>query len=422
VGRFFLFIFILLFLYGNAQNPYILSNKNGFVLRNKPYRYVGTNYWYGGFLAYDTIHNGKERLKKELDFLSIHGVNNLRVTLGAEGDSSYPYRISPSIQVSPRQYNESILRSYDYFLNEVKKRNMKIVFVLNNNWEWSGGFGQYLEWAGYKNPILPKTANWDWDKYCDYISQFYSCDSCLAWNQAWIEHILTRKNTINHINYKDDPSIMAWELANEPRPMRKNAVNSYKQWVVNSSKFIKSIDKNHLVTIGVEGVISTLMDSMIYTEIHSYPSIDYATIHIWPKTWRWYNGSHTHSTSDTSLQKTKDYIAFHHRLAKSIQKPLVIEEFGLNRDSNKFGKSSSTLHRDHYYQYVLNYGKKYQVQGYNFWGAFGYRDSHLKDDFWEYGLPYTADPPQEEQGLYGVYMSDSSTWKLIKRMSEIIKK
>jgi hypothetical protein len=29
-------------------------------------------------------------------------------------------------------------------------------------------------------------------------------------------------------------------------------------------------------------------------------------------------------------------------------------------------------------------------------------------------MPYTADPPQEEQGLYGVYMNDVSTWKIIK--------
>jgi mannan endo-1,4-beta-mannosidase len=399
-----------------SQSDFISARNQEFFLKNQPYTFIGANYWYGGLLAMDTANDGLGRLQKELNFLKQHGIINLRVLIASEGNDCYPYRISPSLQEKPLVYNESVLRSYDIFLAEASKRNMSVVFILNNNWEWSGGFGQYLTWAGYPNPILPKTLQWDWGHYCDYIAQFYTCDSCQYWYQELISQLLNRKNTITHIQYKNEPTIMAWELANEPRPMKPKAINAYKNWIKLNADFIKTIDKNHLVTIGVEGVIGTAMDANLFKEIHQFSAIDYATIHIWPKTWQWYNGESDHSIADTTLERTKSYILLHTRLCQEINKPLVIEEFGLHRDQNNFSARSATANRDYYYKYIFDLGKKEKIAGYNFWGAIAYRDSRLKTDYWKKGLPYTADPPQEEQGLYGVYMTDSSTWKIIRYM------
>ncbi len=412
-------IYLSLFFAGkfHSQTFFVKTNGVKFTNQNQKYNYLGTNYWYGGYLAADTSNNGYQRLCEELDFLKNHGVTNLRVLFSGEGDDSYAYRISPSVQEKPGQYNETILRSFDIFLNEVSKRNMKVVLVLNNNWEWSGGMGHYLEWAGFSNPILPKSPNWDWDDYCQYISQFYSCDTCQYWYRKWIEKIVTRKNSINQKIYSNDNTIMAWQLANEPRPMKKSAIEVYKKWIAKTSIYIKSLDSNHLVSVGVEGIIGTAMDTSLFIEIHSLPYIDYATIHLWPKTWQWYNAESIHSTTDTTLVKTKNYIELHSRLCNKIKKPLVIEEFGLHRDGNSFIETSRTQHRDHYYQYIFDIGKQNNITGYNFWGAFSHRDSRMKTDFWEKGLPYSADPPQEEQGLYGVFKSDTSTWNLIKRNS-----
>jgi mannan endo-1,4-beta-mannosidase len=415
----YLYIFLFLFIGDKiyTQSFFVKTDGVKFIIDTQPYSYIGTNYWYGGYLTFDTSNNGYQRLCEELDFLNTHGVTNLRVLFSGEGDSSYPYRISPSVQEKQGKYNETILRSFDVFLDEVSKRKMKVILALNNNWEWSGGMGQYLEWAGYTNNILPKTANWDWDNYCQYISQFYTCDSCQIWYRKWIEKIVTRKNSINHKLYINDDAIMAWQLGNEPRPMKKSAKEAYKKWVEETSRFIKVLDTNHLVSIGVEGIIGTAMDSNLFAELHLFPTIDYATIHLWPKTWQWYNGETIHSTTDTTIEKTKNYIEFHSRLCHKIKKPLVVEEFGLHRDGNSFKETTSTEYRDQYYQYIFDIGKVNKIAGYNFWGAFAFRDLRMKTDFWKKGLHYGADPPQEEQGLYGIYKSDSSTWNLIKRNS-----
>lgn len=394
-------------------NPFVTQQNNLFFLNNQPYSFIGTNYWYGGFLLSDTQNNGKQRLIHELDFLKKKGINNLRVLLSAEGDSSYPYRVYPSLQKNPLEYNEELMQGFDFLLSQASKRNLKIVFVLNNNWEWSGGFGQYLEWAKYGNAPLPKTPQWDWNLYCDYIAQFYTCYACNAWYNKWIQYVLNRENNLTHLKYKEDPTIMAWELANEPRPMKKNAVTDYKIWIKETANFIKTIDRNHLVTIGVEGVISTMYDESIFSEIHANKNIDYATIHLWPKTWQWYNGNSDESVKDSTLQKSINYIEQHANIMRNINKPLVIEEFGLHRDNNSFSSSSTTKNRDIYYQTIFETGKLNHVAGYNFWGFAGVPTNENELHFMQKGMPYSADPPQEEQGLYSVFENDTSTWNVI---------
>lgn len=61
--------------------------------------------------------------------------------------------------------------------------------------------------------------------------------------------------------YVNEPGIMAWELANEPRcggssTSASSSCNSttITKWATTISAYIKSIDSNHLVAIGDEGV------------------------------------------------------------------------------------------------------------------------------------------------------------------------
>ena len=80
-------ILVLLFFYISnilfAQQSFVTASNGQFISEGKPYYYIGVNYWYGGLVANDNI--GKERIRKELDFLKAKGVDNLRVMAGAEG-------------------------------------------------------------------------------------------------------------------------------------------------------------------------------------------------------------------------------------------------------------------------------------------------------------------------------------------------
>lgn len=376
----------------------------------------GCNYWYGGYIVTKNEAQSYLRLTDELDFLQKQGINNLRVMVSSEGDNRYPYRVNPSLRPSLDSFNTTIMYGFDVLLSELHKRQMTATMVLGNNWEWSGGFGEYLNWhkKQHGEPILPKTSNWHWDSFCVYLPQFYTCDFCKSNYLETISRILNRQNTIDSISYNQHPAIFSWELANEPRPMLERFWEPYTNWVKQTAAYIFAIDSNHLITVGQEGLISLFNNPLKFQEIHNLPHISYATIHIWPKTWNWYNGSSEASISDTTLERTANYIQKHAQICKKINKPLIVEEFGLHRDGNAFNPESTVYNRDAYYQFVLDNIKRYGLSGFNFWGGIALPENVNVTGFMQTGSAYSADPPQEEQGLYGVYKTDSSTWKIIR--------
>lgn len=132
-----------------AQSTFVKVEGQQFMLNGKAYYYIGTNYWYGGMLALnnDPVH-GKGRLIKELDFLKRQGVTNLRVLVGAEGVGRINGvdRVYPPLQTEQGSFNIDVLESLDFLLMEMGRRKMHAVLYLSNNWEWSGGFLQYLHW------------------------------------------------------------------------------------------------------------------------------------------------------------------------------------------------------------------------------------------------------------------------------------
>ena len=240
---------------GAARSSFVTVQNHRFYLDDKPYYYIGTNYWYGSLLGLEKdSKKGVARLRQELDFLRANGVTNLRLMAGAEGSGMINgvIRVGPPLQPRQGEFNENILDGLDLVLSEMSKRKMNAIVFLSNNWEWSGGFQQYLIWNGLVPDALA-TRKLTWDEQRDIVSMFYSCVPCKESYNRQVNLILGRTNKYSHKKYTEDPAIMAWELANEPRPMRPAAANAYKGWIGDVAAMIKAKDKNHLVTIGHEG-------------------------------------------------------------------------------------------------------------------------------------------------------------------------
>lgn len=393
-----------------------------FFIGDSSYRYIGTNYWYAGLLG--NSEKGKERLQQELDFLQQQGVINIRVMAAVEGEGliNGVQRVQRPLQTASNVFDSSVLYGLDYLLTQLGKRNMKAVLFISNNWEWSGGFLQYLNW----NNLLPDSImrrKLTWDENRDYVSKFYACKPCTDAYETQLKLLVARTNSITGKKYADDVAIMAWELANEPRPMRPNAIEPYKTWINNMAALIKQTDKNHLVTIGAEGDIGTETKE-VYQAVHENNNIDYLTIHIWPKNWGWFKADSIEQYFDTVLNNTNQYIQKHMTIAKAINKPLVIEEFGLPRDAHVFTAGTSVKWRDKYYANIFGIWKQNYsgvIAGCNFW-AFGGKARPIGNQvFWKKGDDYMGDPPMEEQGLNTVFDSDSSTWQLIRSFTKPIK-
>lgn len=403
-----------------AQKTPFVTVKNGqLFVGKKPYYFIGTNYWYGSLLGLEKDkRKGIERLGRELDFLKANGVTNLRIMAGAEGSGliSGIVRIGPPLQPEPGKFDEKVAEGLDLLLDEMRRRDLKAVIFFSNNWEWSGGFQQYLIW---NNLVAEdqKTRKLTWDEQRDVVSKFYGCEPCKRAYNEQVNFILNRTNKFNKRKYSEDPTIMAWELANEPRPMRPASESDYKKWIADTAAMIKRKDKNHLVVIGHEGWIGT-EGMRLFEEIHADKNIDYLTIHIWAKNWNWFRNGKLAEDYPKAAEKAVTYINEHLAIAKKLGKPLVIEEFGLPRDEQSFDIRSSTALRDDYYTKIffrlaLEAKAGGNLAGVNFW-AFGGTARPIKNQlFWKKGDDYTGDPPMEEQGLNSVFDSDRSTWKII---------
>src|SRR4051812_42357960 len=137
------------------------------------------------------------------------------------------------------------LQRLDYAIAKAGADGLKVVIPFTNNWRDFGGMDQYVSWAGLS-----------------HHDDFYSNATIRQWYQDWIAHVLNRVNTITGVAYKDDPTIMTWELANEPRC--GNGSNGFPRsascttttitgWADVMSKFIKGIDHHHLTSVGDEG-------------------------------------------------------------------------------------------------------------------------------------------------------------------------
>ncbi|MBP6002523.1 MAG: cellulase family glycosylhydrolase [Pyrinomonadaceae bacterium] len=401
-----------------AQTNLFVSAKGGSLyLGKKQYTFVGTNYWYGSVLGLEKDkRRGIGRLRKELDFLKSQGVTNLRLMGGAEGTGALNgvIRVGPSLQPEQGRFDESVLDGLDIVLAEMAKRKMKAVIFLSNNWEWSGGFQQYLIWNKVVSDEL-LTRKPDWDELRDVVSKFYTCKPCTDgyWKQA--ELIIGRTNKLTGKRYAADPTIMSWEIANEPRPMRPVSNDAYRDWLKSTTAAIKRKDRNHLITIGHEGWIGT-ENIKLFEEIHADPNVDYLTIHIWPKNWGWFENGKLAEGFEGAVDKSTEYIKANTAVAERLKKPLVIEEFGLPRDGQSFDPASSTGYRDRYYDKILSFVLQERIiVGANFW-AFGGTARPVKGQiFWRPGDELMGDPPMEEQGLNTVFDSDKSTWKVISR-------
>jgi mannan endo-1,4-beta-mannosidase len=225
--------------------------------------------------------------------------------------------------------------------------------------------------------------------------------------------MLSRTNQFTKKKYTEDPTILSWQIANEPRAFSMANVLAYDKWIKSTAAQIKSLDKNHLVSTGSEGSHGSEGSMAVFKQVHTNPNIDYFTMHIWPRNWGWLDSKNIAGILDSAIVKTNQYMERHIGFAREQKKPIVLEEFGLQRDNNEFSPSAKTTFRDRYYQNaferVLTSAKeKDALAGANFWAFNGTARSKPTRYFWKPGDDLMGDPPQEEQGLYGVYDTDAT--------------
>lgn len=178
------------------------------------------------------------------------------------------------------------LQNLDYVIYEAGQQNLKLIIPFVNNWEQFGGIDQYVRW-----------------KNGQYHDQFYTDATIRQWYKDWIEHLLNHTNSYTGIKYKDDATILAWELANEERctgsgvyPASSSCdTSTITRWAADVSAYVKSIDSKHLLSAGDEGFYCIDRSSSDFTincsqgvdsvALAALPGMDILSYHLYPDSW-----------------------------------------------------------------------------------------------------------------------------------------
>jgi mannan endo-1,4-beta-mannosidase len=216
------------------------------------------------------------------------------------------------------------LERLDYVVAKAGELGIKLTLVMVNNWRAFGGMDQYLMWYGR-----------------EAHHEFYTDPAIKQAYKNWVEHVVLRRNTVNGLVYRDDPAIFSWGLANEPRCKGDGAAgtgwttNTITTWADEMSAFIKSLDSNHMVSVGDEGFLNgggahwtyQANDGVDNEALTALAGIDYNTFHMYIDQW------------GVTPAWGEQWIVDHVAMARRLGKPSVLEEFGLKvqRDGGNVG-------------------------------------------------------------------------------------
>lgn len=253
---------------------------------------AGAPYLSGASLPENTT--GPALVRAMLDQGVAAGLNVLR---------AFAFAVNPqySVQPAPGRFSEAALRGLDYLLDEARKRGIRLILALASNWTPTGGVPEYLKWGGSTKQV-----------------DFFTDAKIQGMYKDWVKTITSRVNSINGRTYAEDPTIMAWDLLNEPR-CNGCPKGTVAQWYDTMARHLKTVDPNHLVTTGEEGFYACCKnpanpgqpwsewaadEGQDFIADHSSPAVDFATIHA-----SWISAHAADSQ-------------------KVLKKPLLLEEFG----------------------------------------------------------------------------------------------
>ena len=306
-----------------SQSAFVQVSNGQLVLNGHPYRFSGTNNYY-------LMYSSQPQVDAIFDTLTANGFKVLRtwawIDIGfADGSQSVAGKQNGIYfhywNGSAPAFNDDDngLKKLDYVIYKAGQSGVRLILPFTNNWTDFGGMDQYVRWRGAKSH-----------------DAFYTDLTIRGWYQDYIAHLLNRVNTFNGVAYKDDPAILGWELANEPRcggsglyPTSSSCTTAtLTGWAAEMASYIKSIDANHLVSAGDEGFYCksdaprgdwTLnctqgVDTLALAQA---AGIDWMSFHLYPGGWS--------KSTDWGAQ----WVTSHFNDAAAVGKPALMGEFGL---------------------------------------------------------------------------------------------
>ena len=135
----------------------------------------------------------------------------------------------PRHVLGPGRFEEAAFVALDTVLDVARRKDVRVIVPLVDNWSWWGGISEYAAFRGKGREA------------------FWTDPQLIADFEATVRFVLTRVNTRNGVAYRDDPTVLAWETGNE--------LECPRAWTHRIATFIKSLDRSHLVVDGTRAEV-----------------------------------------------------------------------------------------------------------------------------------------------------------------------
>ncbi|KAL9008391.1 MAG: hypothetical protein Q9173_006482 [Seirophora scorigena] len=291
-----------------------ITSVNGRLFRidGKTQYFAGTNTWWLGHLP------SNADVDTAIAQIAATGYKVTRVWgFGTTNDPSTSTEVYYQVLNSTGQYfnynpTNGIAR-LDYAIAAAEKYNIKLILPLLNNFDALGGINTYTNVYGGTH------------------NGFYTNAAAQAAYKNYIKFIVNR--------YKSSTAVFSWELCNEPR-CSGCSTSIITKWATDTSAYIKSLDPQHLVSLGDEGWL-TQTSSYLANNDGSYAysgyegvdfeknlairTIDFGTVHMYANQW-----GYNYTWGNT-------WIAQHNAVGKKLGKPVLLEEYAVLEGEDRVG-------------------------------------------------------------------------------------
>lgn len=279
------------------------------MLDGQEFKLAGSNNYY--------MHYGSEEMiTSVLDDAAALGLNVLRVWGFMDGEHHGHVMQNKPLDYSAPAGLKSSFDVLDFTVSEAKKRGIRLVVALTNNWDDFGGIPQYVKWFNAQDHD---------DFYTDPLIK-----NCY---KSYVSYLISHVNKYTGIANNQEPTIMTWELCNEPRAASDKSGKKLLAWASEMSEYVHKLAPQQLVALGSEGFFARKgtkdwtyngNDGVDWDNIIKLPHISYGTFHLYPKTW----------AKDEAEQWGTAWIKEHARVARKAGKPAVLEEYGIGKDES----------------------------------------------------------------------------------------
>ena len=347
------------------------------MLGSDEFRFVGANI---PWLLEAAAARDYSAIDVALDQAVAMGLRVVRTFAFRDGERNAMH--SPPLQYRASGFAEHVFGALDYVVWQARRRNLKLILPLVNYDVEGGGIAQYQRWAAAhsyedsaSNSNISVAYATNWHPSGGACPRFYTDGVTIDYYRFMLRRILTRENKYSFMAYRDDPTIMMWELCNGCR-CPGSAGDELFTWYSQMASYLKELAPRQLVATGGEGLVcrgaggrcgsgkgslssnrspspAALLSAWAdgqgtdFVRESEIPAIDVAVFHARPEAWVPAITTYLESHLNERNGVYGDWLTQHEEAIDTIRKPMIMEAFGLDAE-DKWGE------RTHLYKYLLD--------------------------------------------------------------------